>query len=414
MKYNYNQLDQLFNEVGTPCYLVNEDLFLTNIRNIRNAFVSKYPKTIVGYSFKTNYLPYICNLAKSEGCYAEVVSYLEYQIAKKVGFAPSNIIFNSPVKRKGEFFDALHSGALINIDSEYEVLYLEEYHKQNPEKDIKVGVRVNVAIKDENGNSAIYGDEKIGRFGFIESEFKDIFARLSKINCSIVSLHGHTSSKNRAISNYLQISDELLHIRQEYDLDPDYIDIGGGFFGPVPKGMFSQEPPKYLDYADAIVEHLLQNDWFRNKKPYLIIEPGMSVAASSMTYVTRVYNIKERENRIVAQVDGNMFQIRQNLYQFKLPYYIVSKDSIMHKTDEQRIDFTGSTCMESDIMVRKNGFLDFSVGDYLLIDNVGAYTFVMGSNFIQFLPHIAVLKNNHFEVVREGNNFNNFIEIYHW
>ena len=205
-----------------------------------------------------------------------------------------------------------------------------------------------------------------------------------------------------------------MHIRQEYDLDPDYIDIGGGFFGPVPKGMFSQEPPKYLDYADAIVEHLLQNDWFRNKKPYLIIEPGMSVAASSMTYVTRVYNIKERENRIVAQVDGNMFQIRQNLYQFKLPYYIVSKDSIMHKTNEQRIDFTGSTCMESDIMVRKNGFLDFSVGDYLLIDNVGAYTFVMGSNFIQFLPHIAVLKNNHFEVVREGNNFNNFIEIYHW
>ena len=127
-----------------------------------------------------------------------------------------------------------------------------------------------------------------------------------------------------------------------------------------------------------------------------------------------MYNIKERENRIVAQVDGNMFQIRQNLYQFKLPYYIVSKDSIMHKTNEQRIDFTGSTCMESDIMVRKNGFLDFSVGDYLLIDNVGAYTFVMGSNFIQFLPHIAVLKNNHFEVVREGNNFNNFIEIYHW
>lgn len=80
---------------------------------------------------------------------------------EKVGFAPSNIIFNSPVKRKVEFFDALHSGALINIDSEYEVLYLEEYHKQNPEKDIKVGVRVNVAIKDENGNSAIYGDEKL-------------------------------------------------------------------------------------------------------------------------------------------------------------------------------------------------------------------------------------------------------------
>lgn len=415
MKYTHSQLEQLFSEIGTPCYLVNENLFQANIRGIRNAFVSRYRNTIIGYSFKTNYLPYICNLAKDEGCYAEVVSYLEYQIAKKIGYEPEKIIFNGPIKRRNEFFDALNSGSLINIDSEYEVVFLEEYRRENPNAVLNVGVRINVAIKDEDGNSAIYGEEEIGRFGFIDSELENLFLRLCAINCNIVSLHGHTSSKNRAILNYLQIADELFHIREKYCLNPKFFDIGGGFFGPVPKGMFRQEPPTYDNYAHEIIAHLLENEWFTQKQPFLVIEPGMSVAASSMSYVTRVYNIKERSNRIVAQVDGNMFQIRQNLYQFKLPYHIVSKDDICYNTKEQMIDFTGSTCMESDIMVRRTGVLDFSVGDYLQIDNVGAYTFVMGSNFIQFLPHIAVLKENgKFEIVREGCNFDNFISIYHW
>lgn len=414
MNYTHSQLDQLFCEIGTPCYLVNEDLFQSNISGIRDAFVSRYCNTIVGYSFKTNYLPYICNLAKNEGCFAEVVSYLEYQIAKKIGYEPEKIIFNGPVKRHNEFFDALTSGSLINIDSEYEIVLLEEYRKKNPYADLKIGVRVNVAIKDEEGNTAIYGEEEIGRFGFIDSELEGLFARLKAIECNVISLHGHTSSKNRAKYNYLQIIDELFRIRDKFNLSPNFIDIGGGFFGPVPKGMFMQEPPTYDDYAQAIVSRLLENEWFSQNQPTLIIEPGMSVAASSMSYVTRVYNIKERSNRIVVQVDGNMFQIRQNLYQFKLPYHTISKKCVYSKNKEKMIDFAGSTCMESDILVRKTGVLDFAVGDYLQIDNVGAYTFVMGSNFIQFLPHIAVYKNGKFEVVREGCNFDNFISIYHW
>lgn len=160
-----------------------------------------------------------------------MVSYLEYQIAKKIGYEPEKIIFNGPIKRHNEFFDALNSSSLINIDSEYEVVFLEEYRRENPNAVLNVGVRINVAIKDEEGNSATYGEEEIGRFGFIDSELENLFLRLCAINCNIVSLHGHTSSKNRAILNYLQIVDELFHIREKYCLNPRFFDIGVGFFG---------------------------------------------------------------------------------------------------------------------------------------------------------------------------------------
>lgn len=414
MRFNFQQLEELSNSIGTPAYIVNEDLFTENIENISTAFKSRYKNTIVGYSFKTNYVPYICKCALDKGCYAEVVSFLEYQIALAIGCNPQKIIFNGPIKRKEEFQQALLAGSLINIDSDYEVEYLKQIRETYPNLPIKIGVRVNVAIKDNSGHTAIYGEEEIGRFGFIDEELDDLFSSLRLLNCNIVSLHGHTSSKNRAIYNYIQISNKLLSIQEKYNLDLDYLDIGGGFFGPVPKGMFAQEPPTFDEYAEAIIINLNKNRWFLEKQPILIIEPGMSVAASSMSYVTQIYNIKKRANRIVAQVDGDMFHIRPNLYQFKLPYSVISHKSVVSDNNDYTIDFTGSTCMESDVMVRKKGKLDFKVGDFLKIDNVGAYTFVMSSNFIQFMPNIAVYKDGKFKLLREGSNFENFINIYHW
>ena len=411
--YTFEQCKKLELEIGTPAYLVNEDLFLNNLRDIRAAFKSLYQNIVVGYSFKTNYLPYLCKLALEQGCYAEVVSFLEYQIALKVGFTGNQIIFNGPIKRESEFVTALLNGSVINIDSDYEIDYLERLKEIYPENQFEIGLRVNVSIKDENGCSAIYGEEESGRFGFIEDEIDKAIERLTKINCKIISLHGHTSSKNRAINNYVQIIDKLFEIQHHYKLDIKYINIGGGFFGPVPPGMFGYATPSYKDYAEVIIAKLHTNRWFCENRPCLVIEPGMSVAASSMAYITKVFDVKKRSNRWIAQVDGNMFHIRPSMHTMKIPFQIIS-GRVIDNVETKRIDFAGSTCMESDVLVRTETCRQVHQGDFLEIDNVGGYTFVMGANFIQFLPHIAILKNNEFISLREGSNFDNFIEIFNW
>ena len=161
-RMSIDQCDLVCQQVGTPCFLINEDMFVDNIQRIKAAFLKEYGRTIVSYSFKTNYIPYVCKLAKDYGCKAEVVSYLEYQIAKHVGFAPRDIIMNSPIKRYEEFEKAILDGALVNIDSFYELTHLAKIREVNPSKLIQVGIRINVPIVDENGVSAIYGEEKIG------------------------------------------------------------------------------------------------------------------------------------------------------------------------------------------------------------------------------------------------------------
>lgn len=412
MIYTLSDIINVEKKIGTPCFLVNTDLFLANLNNITNAFKIRYGNIIVGYSFKTNYLPYLCNLALKQGCYAEVVSFLEYKIAEFSGYPCNKIIFNGPIKRKEELFYALKNHTLVNIDSNYELDYIEEYQKNRGFKKLDIGIRINIALSQDNGQANVYGGANIGRFGFLQEEIATVIYRLNKMNCNIVSLHGHTSSRDRAVSNYEQICHHMLATIKKYDLKVKYFDIGGGFFGPIPKGMLNRPTPSYQDYANAITKILLSDDWFAAHRPFLIIEPGMSVAASSMSYLTKVFTVRKRGGRFLAQVDGDMFHIRPSMHKLPLPFeiYRVTEEKSCDLVD--KIEIVGSTCMESDVLIEINEQREIHEGDYILINNVGAYTFVENTNFIQYSPSIAYIQDKEVRCVRKGNDFEHFIQIY--
>ena len=143
---NYRLLKELDEKYGSPFYIMNPDVYEENVKSFADAFRKRYDKLIVGYSFKTNYVPALCHRAKQLGCYAEVVSDMEMDLAISLGF--DHIIFNGPIKRGNALIKAIEHGAIINIDAEYEVDYLCQYHQKHPEKMIKIGLRLNVMLTD--------------------------------------------------------------------------------------------------------------------------------------------------------------------------------------------------------------------------------------------------------------------------
>ena len=159
---NHNKLKGLDEKFGSPFYIMDGEKYRSNINGFLGAFRQRYDKIVAGYSFKTNYVPALCKIAKKEGCYAEVVSDMEYELAVKMGF--DKIIFNGPIKRPNTFVRALERGAIINIDTEYEVDYLCQYKHEHPDADLKVGMRININLTDENGNSTIQCGLRFGRF----------------------------------------------------------------------------------------------------------------------------------------------------------------------------------------------------------------------------------------------------------
>lgn len=403
-------LSNLDKKFGTPFYIMDGNKYRQNLRAFLEAFRHRYEKIIAGYSFKTNYVPALCKIAKSEGCYAEVVSEMEYQLAQKIGF--KNIIFNGPIKRKQIFKKALTEQAIINLDSEYEVDQACEYAKEYQGNDVKVGIRININLTDGNGKSTIQCGLRFGRFGFPIKTIGENINKLREHGIKIVSLHGHTSSSDRAVLNYKIITQHMLAVCEQQELnDLEYFDIGGGYFGAAPDGMDLAGRPKYEDYANCILDELENNKWFMEKKPFIVIEPGSSVVSNVFNYYTKVFQNKKIGNVNFVIVDGTIFDIKPTMHANNLPHNIFQKSESVEK---YICDVVGSTCMEKDVMLKQVELPKLKKGDFIQFKGVGAYTISLTPSFINFLEPILTLENNEYVAVRRRQNIDDITSIYNF
>lgn len=121
--YDLDYIKKIVQRYGSPLYVFDEKAFVQNYKNLEEEFRNIYPKYNIAYSFKTNYSPYIVSLVKKLGGFAEVVSGMEYYIAKKTGYKSENIIFNGPNKEI-DGVSAFLDGCKIQIDNMHEAIAL--------------------------------------------------------------------------------------------------------------------------------------------------------------------------------------------------------------------------------------------------------------------------------------------------
>lgn len=403
------KIKKIESDVGSPFYTLDVEKYKANVTNFKKAFLKYYSKVEVGYSFKTNYLPPLCSSAKDLGVFAEVVSRFEYDLALKLGFTGSDIIFNGPIKRKEDIYLALNNKSIINIDSFQELESVIEYSIQNADEAIDVGLRVNIELKDEKGVSHVQCGLREGRFGFSNSAIPSVVTRLQRNNINIVSLHGHTSSSDRAVENYGVICQQLLSVAKKFSLDKvKYFNIGGGFFGAAAKGVNVSGKPTYDDYAKYISSLLLADEWFIRVKPSIVIEPGVSVVANTMSFISKVYEVKHINSKKFIVIDGSVYDVKPTMHTNNLPYQFILQSN---KNESFTADVVGSTCMEKDVILR-NIQANCSVGDYIQISGVGAYTIVMTPTFINTFSPIVVLEQNKYRVIRRRQTLTDFLSPY--
>ena len=406
---DFSQLDKIARDYGTPFYLMDSHIYRDNLENFLNAFRKRYPKIIAGYSFKTNYVPALCKVAKSIGAYAEVVSEMEYTLAKKIGF--EHIIFNGPIKKEEAITTALNEKAVINLDSFYEIQYVLNYKMAHPSEDVAVGLRLNIDLTDEDGESKVQCGLRVGRFGFSLSMLKDVVLMLRRNGIRIVSLHGHTSSSDRAVANYALIVSQMLKCCECFNLsDLKYFDVGGGFFGAAAKGIDVSHKPKYEDYANCILDICLSNKWFNEVQPSIVIEPGVSVVANVFSYVSKIFQTKEIAGQKFLTTDGTVFDVKPTLHKNNLPHTFYTKQD---SESTYNANLVGSTCMEKDVIL--NGVEvpeTIGYGDYVKIDGVGAYTIVLTPTFINFVSPILEVSGDEVTLVRRRQNIEDVLSLY--
>jgi diaminopimelate decarboxylase len=191
----------------TPFYMFDEQGFIDNYNEILNTFRAVYPKYQISYSYKTNYTPYICNLVKRLGGYAEVVSDIEYELAIKLGYSHRQIIYNGPVKG-AKLEEHLENDGIVNIDNYDEAKRICDYASLHMTHCYKVGLRINLDV----------GGDFISRFGLepgSEELKKTIQTLKGQPNVQLVGLHCHIS-RARGIEAWQKRVEIMIEAAEKY------------------------------------------------------------------------------------------------------------------------------------------------------------------------------------------------------
>jgi diaminopimelate decarboxylase len=152
---------------------------------------------------------------------------------------------------------------------------------------------------------------------------------------------------------------------------------------------FDCSVPTYREYAAAIASQFA--DAFPGEsKPRLIIEPGISMVGDVMQFVSRIIGVKTIRSRKLALATGSMFNIRPTQTDKQVTMHVYHNDRMSaDEAIQGPVDVCGYTCMEGDCLYR--GYAgSLSVGDYVVFDNVGAYTTVLKPPFIAPSPPIIL------------------------
>lgn len=394
-------IEQLRSEYGEAFYLLDSTQFRKNFTELKVAFNDIYPNWNIAYSYKTNYTPKLCKIVNEQGGYAEVVSEMELEIAKRVGCKADRIIWNGPIKNVPIMEQFLLDGGTVNIDSKEELEQIKDIHSRHREKLIHVGIRCNYEVNDG----------VVSRFGF-DTEGEDFMEAVkfatTTPNVRFINFQCHFAK--RQIAYWPARAKGMVDVIDRLGIIPERIDIGGGLFGKMAdslKAQFSCEIPDYQAYAKAAAT--IVADYFKDKavKPELLIEPGSAVVGDCMKFVGTVKTIKNVRGKWIATVLGSQKNI--SMTGINPPMEVVPMGGEQKKYKD--LDMVGFTCIEGDVLYH-NYTGKLAHEDAIVISNCGSYSLVMKPPFI--LPNFPVvdISEGKNELIKRGETFDDLFHTF--
>lgn len=392
--------------VQPPFYRIDGDGVLARYEDFRAAFGRRFERVVIGYSYKTNYVPRLLQILHDAGAWAEVVSALEYTIARRVGVPPERIVFNGPNKPQEALEAALAEGSRVHLDSQEEVGVVTSFARRTGWSGA-VGVRVNVPHPEGDGHRAR------SRFGHPVEALPEVRDRLADAGVELAGLHAHLSTRSRSLEAYAGVVRAVAEAAVTVGADGiRYLDTGGGF-GVAPAGMPGLDFPTLSEYAEACWETLGAVDpELRTKE--LVIEPGISMVGDQVSYFAPVRAVKRIGGRDLAFLDASVHTVKPTRHRHLLPARVYGPGGEPKTGPERPYDLVGYTCMDDDYIGVDQELPELAVGDVVELGNVGAYTLVFKPPFIRPMPPVYLKQDGDLELVRSEETVDQMLAGYLW
>ena len=391
---------RLMAEYGSPLFVYSERTLREKARTMRAAFTERYPRVRLLWSYKTNYLDAICGILHQEGWDAEVVSELEYAMARRLGVPGTRIVCNGAHKPRSWLERAVAEGAFVQIDHFDELLLLEDVARTRGEV-VPVGIRINQRARSLGGAWE--------RFGFhLESgEALDAalrvcqspWLRLRGVHCHLgtfIPLPEAYAESARALCRLLK------NIESRTGEPLEVVNLGGGF----PSGNTlmvpaagADEEATFADFATAITTELRASLTGRAALPELLLESGRALVDDAGSLLATVVGTRRQPGGVRGLVIDAGLNILYTAHWYR---HRITPAQEVPGVDVPTVLF-GPLCMNIDALAGPIGLPALTVGQQVVIGCVGAYNNTQWMQFSQPRPAVVmVAEDGTVEVIRRA------------
>jgi diaminopimelate decarboxylase len=363
-------LERIAREVGTPTYVYSSAMVRDRFLRLDEA-LAELPHRI-HYTLKANSNAGLLRLLRELGAGIDVVSGGELYRALRLGFGGDDIVFGGVGKTDRELREAVQAGVkLVNVESAAEVRALDRIAGEEGTT-ARIGLRVNPEVTVDSSHRYIKTGERGAKFGIPFDEVLGV-ARVAA-ELPHVALHGldmHIGSQLFRVDPYVdgveRLTGLLDAIRGEGIDTLQYLDIGGG----LGVSYSDEVAPDLGRFARALVKRVAPTGLT------LLMEPGRFIVGNAGVLLTRILYRKHSGGRDFLITDAGMTElIRPSHYD---AYHRI--ESVRPNGQTMTADVVGPICESGDFLALGREMDDADAGDLLAVHDVGAYGYVMASNY---------------------------------
>ena len=379
---------------GTPTFVYSKATLERHAKAYINSF--KKMNGLVCFSVKALSNISILKTLKNSGCGFDIVSGGELHRVLLAGANPKKIIFSGVGKSKAEMASGIENNILsFNVESEQELKRLGEVAKEM-KKTAPVAIRFN-----PNVDAGVHEFTKTGRksdkFGVSIESTKDLVKRcLKNDSIKLVGLTCHIGSQIMELKGFEDAAKQALELLIELDklnISLDFIDMGGGL-GVNYVGEETIQPFELIQSYEKI---------FAGRNERLILEPGRSISANAGIMLTKVEY--KKDGFLIADAAMNDL-LRPALYEAHHDVWPVIENNNL-----SNVNLVGPICETGDYLA-KNLNIGACEGDLLAVRTVGAYGFVMSSNY-NSRPRAAevIVDKDKFYLIRKREDYSSLTAL---
>tara|TARA_B100000579_G_scaffold436329_1_gene461990 strand:- start:933 stop:2177 length:1245 start_codon:yes stop_codon:yes gene_type:complete len=389
-------LKDIAEKYGTPAFVYSKATLERHAKAYINSFKSM--DGLVCFSVKALSNISILKTLKNSGCGFDIVSGGELHRVLLVGADPKKIIFSGVGKSKTEMIDGIENDILsFNIESEQELDQLSIV-ASGMKKIAPVAIRFNPNI-DAGVHEFTKTGRKSDKFGVSIETAKALVKKcIESDSLKLVGLTCHIGSQIMELNSFEEAASQALELLVEIDklnINLNFIDMGGGL-GVNYVGEETVQPVELIQCYEKI---------FSGRSERLILEPGRSIAANAGVMLTRV---EYKKNDFLISDAAMNDLLRPALYQAHHDVWPVRKNE---DAKQSNVNLVGPICETGDFLA-KNIDSESSKGDLLAVKTVGAYGFVMSSNY-NSRPRAAeiIVDKDKFYLIRKREDYSSLTAL---